>query len=161
MKMVESQIKVGEVVSDFSAKSSSGNEFLLSNLIGKKVILYFYPKDDTPGCTLQGRDFTRLKSTFAELNTVVVGVSRDNLNSHQKFIDKCELGIELLSDEDEKLCRMFDVIKEKDMYGKKVLGIERSTFVIDENQTLIAEFRKVSADGHAEQLISFLRERSN
>lgn len=94
------------------------------------------------------------------MNTLVFGVSRDDLKSHQKFIDKCELGVELLSDTDEKLCQMFDVIKEKNMYGKMVMGIERSTFVIDEKQVLVAEFRKVSADGHAEQMLEFIRQHS-
>lgn len=155
--MAASPLPVGEVVSDFSAVSTSGQPFLLSDFIGKKIILYFYPKDDTPGCTLEGHDFTRLKDQFNGLNTVVFGISRDSLKSHLKFIDKCSFKINLLSDEDEKICHAFDVIKEKNMYGKMVMGIERSTFVIDENQTLIAAFRKVKADGHAEEILNFIK----
>lgn len=132
---------------------------MLSNFIGKKIVLYFYPKDDTPGCTLEGHDFTRLKDQFAAANTVVYGISRDSLKSHDKFIQKCGFKIDLISDEDEKLCKIFDVIKEKNMYGKIVLGIERSTFVIDEQQRLMAEFRKVKADGHAEQILQFIQNR--
>lgn len=145
------------MVPDFSAKSSSGQNVRLSDLKGKKVILYFYPKDNTPGCTLEGIDFNRLLPEFQKLNTVVFGVSRDSISSHCKFRDKFGFKFELLSDEDESLCRLFDVIKEKNMYGKKVMGIERSTFVIDENQSLRAEFRKVKADGHAEEMLKFIQ----
>ena len=123
-------------------------------------LLYFYPKDDTPGCTLEGHDFTRLKNQFSELNTVVFGISRDSVKSHQKFIEKCGFKIDLLADTDEKLCQMFDVIKEKNMYGKTVLGIERSTFIINEKQELMAEFRKVKADGHAEEILNFIRSKN-
>lgn len=158
MKTAVSHLKVGEVVSDFSAVSTQGENFLLSNFIGKKIVLYFYPKDDTPGCTLEGHDFTRLKDQFAALNTVVYGISKDSLASHQKFIEKCGFKIDLLSDEDGKLCNIFDVIKEKNMYGKMVFGIERSTFIIDENQQLMAEFRKVTADGHAEEILKYIQE---
>ena len=127
---------------------------------GQKVILYFYPKDDTPGCTLEGHDFSRLKEHFKSLNTVVYGISRDDLNSHQKFINKCGLHIPLLSDSDEKVCKIFDVIKMKNMYGKNILGLERSTFIIDENQNLLAEFRQVKAEGHADQMLDFLKDRA-
>lgn len=145
------------MVPDFSVKSSSGSEVRLSDLKGKKVLLYFYPKDSTPGCTLEGQDFNRLLPEFQKLNTVVYGISRDSVASHCKFRDKYGFKFELLSDDDETLCRLFDVIKEKNMYGKKVMGIERSTFIIDENQNLLAEFRKVKAEGHAEQMLSYLR----
>lgn len=121
------------------------------------MILYFYPKDDTPGCTLEGHDFNRLKEQFKNLNTVVYGISRDNLKSHQKFINKCGYKFDLLSDENETICKMFDVIKEKNMYGKMVFGIERSTFIIDEAQRLMAEFRKVKAEGHADEMLQFLK----
>lgn len=131
---------------------------MLSNFIGKKIVLYFYPKDDTPGCTLEGHDFTRLKDQFAALNTVVYGVSKDSLKSHHKFIEKCGFKIDLLSDEDGKICDTFDVIQEKNMYGKMVMGIERSTFIIDENQQLAVEFRKVKADGHAEEILKYIQE---
>ena len=122
------------------------------------MILYFYPKDDTPGCTLEGQEFTKLHNEFTNLNTVVYGVSRDSVASHCKFIDKYGYSFELLSDEDENLCRIFDVIKEKNMYGKMVMGIERSTFVINEQGRLLAEFRKVQAAGHAEMMLQFIKE---
>lgn len=121
------------------------------------MILYFYPKDDTPGCTLEGQDFSRLLAEFKKNNVEVFGVSRDSVASHCKFRDKFGFRFELLSDADESLCRLFDVIKEKNMYGKKVMGIERSTFIIDENQKLVAEFRKVKADGHAEAMLDFVK----
>lgn len=129
----------------------------LAQFAGKNVVLYFYPKDDTPGCTIEGRDFSALKDDFTNANTVVIGVSRDNINSHCKFIDKYSLKIELLSDENEALCKLFDVIKEKNMYGKISMGIERSTFIIDANQKLVAEFRKVKADGHAQSMLEYVR----
>jgi len=145
------------LVPDFSVKSSSGSDVKLSDLNGKKVVLYFYPKDDTPGCTIEGNDFSRLLPEFQKQNAVVYGISRDTVASHCKFINKYGFGFELLSDEDEALCKLFDVIKEKNMYGKTVLGIERSTFVIDENQKLKAEFRKIKADGHAEEMLNYIR----
>lgn len=146
------------MVPDFKVPSSSGQDVQLSALKNKKVILYFYPKDDTPGCTLEGQDFNRLLLQFSQYNTVVYGVSRDSVASHCKFRDKFGFQFELLSDADETLCRLFDVIKEKNMYGKMVFGIERSTFVIDENQKLIAEFRKVKADGHAQAMLDFVKD---
>lgn len=137
--------------------AASGHDIQLSDFAGKKVILYFYPKDDTPGCTIEGIDFNNLKSQFDALNTVIMGVSRDSVKSHCKFRDKFGFKFELLSDEEEVLCKLFDVIKEKNMYGKKVMGIERSTFIIDENQKLAAEFRKVKADGHAQAMLDYIK----
>lgn len=154
---VRAVVEVGSRVPDFKAPSSAGHDVQLSDLKNKKVILYFYPKDDTPGCTLEGQDFNRLLPQFNQMNTVIYGVSRDSVASHCKFRDKFGFQFELLSDEDEALCKLFDVIKEKNMYGKMVLGIERSTFVIDENQMLIAEFRKVKADGHAQAMLDFIK----
>lgn len=154
------KIAVGDVVPDFVALSSNGQNVALSALRGKKVILYFYPKDDTPGCTLQGQEFNKLYRDFANLNTAVFGISRDSVASHCKFIDKYGFQFELLSDADEKLCGLFDVIKEKNMYGKKVMGIERSTFVIDEQGVLIGDFRKIQAAGHAEAMLRFIKEKS-
>lgn len=151
---------VGDQVPNFTAASSSGEDVSLANLTGKKVILYFYPKDDTPGCTLEGQEFNRHLKEFADLNTKIYGISRDSVASHCKFIDKYGYQFELLSDADENLCRIFDVIKEKNMYGKKVMGIERSTFVIDEKGSLIGEFRKIQAAGHAEAMLQFIKEKS-
>ncbi len=148
--------EVGKKVSDFKLPSTAG-EFKLSDLKGQKVVLYFYPKDATPGCTIQGQEFSKLKTQFNKLNTQVFGISRDSLKSHEKFKEKQNYKIDLLSDEEETLCRQFDVIKEKNMYGKKVMGIERSTFVLDENHNLVGEFRKVKAEGHAKQILDYVK----
>lgn len=156
-KVIRAGVEVGSLVPDFKVKSSSGADFQFSKLAGKKIILYFYPKDDTPGCTIEGNDFNRMLPEFGSLNTVVFGISRDSVASHCKFIGKFGFSFELLSDEDEMMCKLFDVIKEKNMYGKISLGIERSTFLIDENQKLIAEFRKVKSEGHAEAMLNYIK----
>jgi peroxiredoxin Q/BCP len=140
-------------IKDFSVLSSNGEKFKLSDYKGKNIVLYFYPKDATPGCTLEGHEFTKLLPKFKKLNTEVFGVSRDSVKSHQKFIEKECYKFELLSDEDEKLCQQFDVIKEKNMYGKKVMGIERSTFLINSAGELVYEWRKVKAEGHAQEVL--------
>lgn len=154
---VSAGVEVGSLVPDFKVKSSTGADFQFSSLSGKKVILYFYPKDDTPGCTIEGNDFNRLLPEFEALNTVVYGVSRDTVASHCKFIDKFGFKFELLSDNEEVMCKLFDVIKEKNMYGNITMGIERSTFSIDENQKLIAAFRKVSSAGHAQEMLNYIK----
>jgi peroxiredoxin Q/BCP len=120
------------------------------------VVLYFYPKDDTPGCTLEGRDFNAHYAKFARKGAVILGVSRDNLRSHEKFCDKFGFKFDLLSDEDEKLCTLFGVMKEKNMYGKKVWGIERSTFLIGRDGVLAREWRKVQVQGHAGEVLEAL-----
>jgi peroxiredoxin Q/BCP len=150
-------LQLGEVVPSLTLQDSQGQDHNLSEFKGKKVVLYFYPKDDTPGCTLEGQQFTQLYPEFQNANTIVFGVSRDSVQSHDKFKCKYGFGFELLSDKDEKACQLFDVIKEKNMYGKMVLGIERSTFVIDENGKLVKEYRKVTADGHAKQVLEDLK----
>ncbi len=155
-KIVE--LKIGVAVPEFEAESSSGNKISLKSLKGKKAVFYFYPKDMTPGCTLEGQEFNKLLSDFNKANTLIFGISRDNLKSHQKFIDQCGFRFVLLSDPEETLCNLFDVIKEKNMYGKKVMGIERSTFVIDEKGKLILEYRKVKAEGHAREVLNAIRE---
>ena len=155
--MLSARVEVGKLVPDFKVTSSNGSEFKFSSLVGKKVILYFYPKDDTPGCTIEGNDFNRLLGEFAALNTVVYGISRDTVESHCKFINKFGFKFELLSDKQEVMSKLFDVIREKNMYGKISIGIERSTFVIDENQMLIAEYRKVNANDHAEEILNFTK----
>lgn len=131
--------------------------FELNQWAGKKVVLYFYPKDATPGCTLEGHEFSRLKTQFESMNTFVFGISRDSVKSHEKFCQKEGYSIDLLSDEDESVCKIFGVIKEKNMYGKMVLGIERSTFVIDEEGRLLQEWRGVKAEGHAQQVLEFIK----
>ncbi len=124
---------------------------------GQKIVIYFYPKDDTPGCTIQGQEFSRLLKDFAKENAVVLGVSRDPLKSHQKFRDKYDLKVGLLSDETETICKLFDVIKEKNLYGRKSMGIERSTFLLGEKGQLLKQWRKVKAAGHAEEVLNYLR----
>ncbi len=149
-------MEIGNLAPDFSLMGSDGKEHKLSDYRGKKVILYFYPKDNTPGCTTEACDFRDNINKIDTLNTVVLGVSKDNLNSHNKFIEKFNLPFLLLSDEEQVVCKLYDVIKEKNMYGKKVLGIERSTFIIDENGNLIKEFRKVKVKGHIEEVLTNL-----
>lgn len=151
------KIEIGKKVPNFRLPSSAGKDFDLSNYKGKKIVLYFYPKDNTAGCTVEGNEFNNLLKQFKKENTEIFGVSRDSLKSHDKFICKYDFKFELLSDENEDVCKLFDVIKEKNMYGKKVLGIERSTFVIDETQKLFAEFRKVKAQGHANEILEFIK----
>ena len=127
-----------------------------SDLKGKKVVLYFYPKDNTPGCTTESNEFQGLKDEFEKLNTKILGISKDSIKSHEKFKDKYNFSFDLISDESEEICKAFDVIKEKNMYGKKYLGIERSTFLIDEDNKLIAEWRKVKAKGHAQIVLDHI-----
>ena len=127
-----------------------------SDLKGKKLVLYFYPKDNTPGCTTESIEFQGLKDKFEKLNTKILGISRDSIKSHEKFKDKYDFSFDLISDESEEICKAFDVIKEKNMYGKKYLGIERSTFLIDEDNKLIAEWRKVKAKGHAQIVLDHI-----
>lgn len=150
-------MKLQDLVPDWSLSSTYQGEISLKALRGKKVVLYFYPKDNTPGCTVEGQEFNELYPQFQKANTEVFGISRDSVKSHDKFICKFGFRFELLADEEEKLCRLFDVIKEKNMYGKKVMGIERSTFVIDEKGRLIGEFRKVKAPGHAQEVLDFIQ----
>lgn len=144
----------------FTLKNSRGDKISLKDLKGQKVVLYFYPKDDTPGCTIEGKEFSQHLKKFKQNNAVVFGVSKDSVESHDKFRCKYDFGFELLSDEDEELCKKFDVIKEKNMYGRKYMGIERSTFVIDEDQKIIAEYRKVKPEGHAEEVLAFIKSHS-
>ncbi|MEM9173187.1 MAG: peroxiredoxin [Pseudomonadota bacterium] len=144
---------MNRVVKDFKADATSDMTVHLKGLRGKQVALYFYPKDATPGCTNESIDFTNLSPKFKRANTEIFGISRDSLASHEKFRTKHNMPFELISDPDEALCRYFDVIKEKNMYGKKVMGIERSTFLIDADGKLRAEWRKVRVPGHAEDVL--------
>ena len=135
---------------------TANGEINLSEVPSAWLVLYFYPKDSTPGCTTQALEFTELKDQFDAMGATVVGISRDSVKSHQNFTNKQELQIELVSDADEILCKHFDVIKEKNMYGKKVMGIERSTFLFHNNQ-LMKSYRKVTAAGHAAQVLDDIR----
>lgn len=146
---------------DLTLLNQNGEKIKLKELKGQNVVLYFYPKDDTPGCTIEGIDFNNLLPKFKKLNCTVFGISRDSVKSHEKFCGKFKFKFDLLSDEDEKLCKAFDVIKEKNMYGKKVMGIERSTFIFDDKLKLVEEFRKVKADGHAEFILSEVKKISS
>jgi len=144
---------IGKKVAAFSAPSTAGTVGS-KNLVGSAYVLYFYPKDDTPGCTLEGQDFRDKLAAFKRLGVRVLGVSRDSLASHEKFKAKYSLPFDLVSDADETLCRQFDVIKEKNMYGKKVLGIERSTFLVDGDGVLRGEWRKVKVAGHVDEVLA-------
>ena len=149
--------KPGKKVTDIKLAATGNQTLKLSDFKGKKIVLYFYPKDSTPGCTLEGQDFRDNKRKFSARNTVILGVSRDSVKSHENFKNKQSFTFELLSDPDEKICAQFDVIKEKNMYGKKVMGIERSTFLIDEDGMLIYEWRKVKVKGHVEEILKIIK----
>ncbi len=150
-------ITLGKPVPDFKLPATGGKTVSLADLKGKNVVLYFYPKDKTPGCTLEGQNFRDEQSKFAKLDTVVLGVSRDSVKSHESFKQEEAFNFDLLADEDEKLCRMFDVIKLKNMYGKEVMGVERSTFLIDKKGVLRKEWRKVKVDGHIAEVLEAVR----
>ncbi len=141
---------------DIAFESSNDKTYSLRDFLGKKVILYFYPRDNTPGCTVEAKDFTALQSEFLEKGYKIIGVSRDTVKSHKNFILKKELNLLLLSDTEEKLVKAFDVLKEKMLYGKKHIGVVRSTFILDEEGSIIKEYRKVSAKTHVEQLLNEL-----
>ena len=149
---------VGKKVPDFELPATGGATVRLSTLRGAPVVLYFYPKDDTPGCTLEGQDFRDHAPAFRRLKAVVLGVSRDSVASHEKFKAKYELPFSLLSDSGEELCQRFGVIKDKNMYGRKVRGIERSTFLIDADGVLRREWRGVKVKGHVAEVLESLRE---
>jgi peroxiredoxin Q/BCP len=144
-------------VSDFALPSTGGGTFRLSENAGRTVVVYFYPKDSTPGCTTEAQQFRDLYADFVAAGCVVVGVSRDSLRAHENFKAKQQLPFELLSDSDEALCNAFAVIKQKKLYGKDVRGIERSTFVIDASGALRREWRGVKLPGHAQQVLDFVR----
>lgn len=146
-------LAIGDTVPDLRLPATSNKEVLLSALRGWHVVLYFYPKDSTPGCTLEGQQFRDMMGEFKAEKCMILGVSRDSLKSHEKFKEKECFPFELISDENEELCKLFDVIKMKNMYGKQVLGIERSTFLIDKDGVLRNEWRKVKVDGHAEAVL--------
>ena len=153
-----SKVSIGKKVPAFTLPATSDQTIKLSALKGKNIVLYFYPKDSTPGCTLEGQDFRDNIRKFGSRNTMILGVSRDKLSSHERFKEKQGFPFDLLSDEDETLCNLFDVIKEKNMYGKKVMGIERSTFLIDEKGILRKEWRKVKVKEHVNAVLEALKE---
>jgi thioredoxin-dependent peroxiredoxin len=149
-------VALDEKVPDFTA-AATGGAITLSSLKGRTVVLYFYPKDSTPGCTTEGQDFTALNAQFEQAGAVVLGASRDSLKSHASFKEKMGFPFELLSDPDETLCALFDVMKMKNMYGKQVRGIERSTFIIDADGVLRRQWRGVKVPGHAEEVLAAVK----
>jgi peroxiredoxin Q/BCP len=149
-------IMLGKQVADFTLPATGG-DFKLSDHAGEKVVLYFYPKDNTPGCTTEGAQFRDAYKAFRKAGAIVVGVSRDSVKSHEGFKAKMDFPFELVSDAEEKLCKQFDVIKMKNMYGKQVRGIERSTFVIDGSGKLAREWRGVKVPGHVDDVLEFVK----
>ena len=146
-------IKINRKINKFKASATSEKEIDSQELMGKNYIIYFYPKDNTPGCTQEGEDFRDLYKEFKKIKTEIYGVSRESLKSHEGFKEKFNYPFELISDPDENLCKLFDVMKEKSMYGRKYMGIERSTFLINKEGKLSAEWRKVKVPGHAEEVL--------
>ncbi|MEE8379113.1 MAG: peroxiredoxin [Gammaproteobacteria bacterium] len=147
-------VNINKKVPAFDLPATGEQNIKLSALKGKKVIIYFYPKDSTPGCTTEGQDFRDNHNKFKRAGAIVFGVSRDSIKSHENFRAKQEFPFDLISDKEEMLCNLFDVIKEKNMYGKKVFGIERSTFLLDEKGVLRQEWRKVKVAGHVDEVLA-------
>ena len=143
-------------LSDFSAAMTGGKTFTLSDYAGKNIVLYFYPKDNTPGCTTESIAFRDLYPQFQAANTEIIGLSRDSLRSHESFKSKLDLPFELISDPDETICTLFDVMKMKNMYGKQARGVERSTFLIDGNSKIVKEWRAVKVNGHVDEVLEFV-----
>lgn len=151
-------VEIGTKAPDFELPASNGETVKLSDFLGKHVVLYFYPKDMTPGCTTEACDFRDKHEGFAELNALILGVSPDPMNRHDKFIEKYELPFLLLADEEHKAAEAYDVWKLKKNFGKEYMGIERSTFVIDKNGQLVKEWRKVKVKGHVDEALQFIKE---
>ena len=150
-------VNIGEKVANFSLPATGDKTLTLEDFKGSNLIIYFYPKDSTPGCTLEGQNFRDLYKDFQKSGTEILGVSRDSLKAHENFKAKQQFPFDLLSDADEKLCKQFDVIHEKNMYGRKVMGIVRSTFLIDGSGTLRNEWRKVRVKGHVDEVLEAVR----
>lgn len=153
-----STVSIGKPVPDFEIASTGDKSIQLSDYQGKYLILYFYPKDNTPGCITEGQNFRDNFAQFEQLNSVILGVSRDSVRVHENFKSKQNFPFDLLSDKEENLCTLFDVIKMKNMYGKQVRGIERSTFLIDPNGILVHEWRKVKVKVHIDEILETLNE---
>lgn len=150
-------VKVGEPAPNFNALASNGERVELSDFLGKYVVVYFYPKDMTPGCTTEACDFRDSHHAFSDVNAVVLGVSPDPIDRHQKFIEKHGLPFLLLSDEDHRIAESYGVWKPKKMFGKEYMGIERSTFIIDQEGKLVKQWRKVKVKGHVEEALTFIK----
>jgi peroxiredoxin Q/BCP len=156
--MADKTVSLDRKVPDFSLPATGGKTWKLSGASGRNVVVYFYPRDNTTGCTQEGIDFRDLHAQFKKAKTDVVGISTDSLASHEKFKAKYEFPFELLADEGEQVCRLFDVIHEKSMYGRKYMGVVRSTFLIDSSGVLRREWRKVKIGGHAQEVLAAARE---
>ncbi len=154
-------VQIRKIAPSFSAICDDGSNIELNELRGKNVVLYFYPKDDTPGCTIEAQDFTKNIEKFVALNTVVLGVSRDSIKSHCNFIQKYNLAFNLISDEDGEICSAYGVLKEKSMFGKKYLGIDRSTFIIDKKGNVVEVWNSVKVNGHVDKILDFLGKLEN
>ncbi len=150
-------VKVGQAVTDFSLTATGGAAWKLKDARGKALVIYFYPKDNTPGCTQEGQDFRDSYKAFLNAGAEIVGVSRDSLKSHENFKAKFEFPFALLSDSDEQVCKLFDVIQEKSLYGKKYLGVDRSTFLLDAKGVLRREWRSVKVKGHAQDVLDAVK----
>ena len=150
-------MKVGSKVKNFKAEMTGKADFNLAEYKGKRIVIYFYPRDNTPGCTSEGEDFRDNYKLFKKMKTEIFGVSKDSLKSHEGFKEKFKFPFELISDPDEKVCRIFDVIKEKSMYGKKYMGIQRSTFLINTDQKIQHIWNKVKVPGHAEEVLEIVK----
>ena len=146
-------VSIGKKVASFTLPATGDQQLSLKDFLGTYVVLYFYPKDNTPGCTLEGRDFSEAHPKFKRAGAVIMGISRDSIKAHEKFKSGQKFPFELLSDENETVCRQFDVIREKQLYGRKFLGIERSTFLIDSKGVLRREWRKVRVKGHVQEVL--------
>lgn len=151
-------VEVGKIAPSFNLPCDDGTNIELSDLRGKNVVLYFYPKDDTPGCTIEAQDFSAAINEFKKLDTIILGVSRDDNKCHSKFIEKYNLAFNLISDEEGRLCQAYGVLKEKSMFGKKYFGIDRSTFIIDKKGNIAKIFRSVKVNGHVEAVLKAIKE---
>jgi len=151
-------VKVGGKIPAFRGEATGGAAIASKDLAGQKFVLYFYPRDNTPGCTMESQDFRDLHAKFKRRKVRVIGISRDTLKSHERFKEKFDFPFELIADPDETICNLFGVMKDKNMYGKKVRGIERSTFLVDEKGVLLREWRKVKVEGHAQEVLDSLKE---
>ena len=160
-KLDVKELKVGDKAPDFDLAINGGGRVKLADLKGKKVVLYFYPKDDTPGCTLEAKDFSIQHRNFLAADTQVIGVSRDSLASHEKFIAKHGLSITLVADHQESVCQAFGVLKEKNLYGRKFIGIERSTFLVDAKGAVRRVWRNVKVPGHVQEVLAAARQKAS
>lgn len=151
-------VAIGKKLPAFKGEATGGSQIALKDFIGAMFVLYFYPRDNTPGCTVESNDFRDLHAKFKRRKVRIIGISRDTLKSHERFKEKFGFPFELIADPDETICNLFGVMKDKNMYGKKVRGIERSTFLVDENGVLLKEWRKVKVDGHAQDVLDSLKD---